>query len=354
VRLRRSWNEIVEQLGAEPAAAAGPQAAPTFDATLRSPPTPWFVRALIGAGAWIAALFVLGAIAVAMHGEEGLLPLGALALGAGIVMLRLATGEFVRQLGLSTSLAGQGALAVGLADALGTSAFLAASLVAEAILVAVVAYPVHRFFSAVLAVLAGIALVAQLGLPAPLDLSALALAAGAAVMWLHQPRRLRRAGLDPWAPVAHALVLSLLALLLAGLADGGAVLRSLLDKPAGLGRLASAGLGLGVVMLALAISAEAGVPRPTPLRAAALAGLALLGFVTPRVPGVAAAAGVLLLGLHRRNSLLLGVAIVFLIAFLGLLYYDLETTLLAKALHLMTAGAVLVAAAWLLHRQEAR
>jgi uncharacterized membrane protein len=49
-----------------------------------------------------------------------------------------------------------------------------------------------------------------------------------------------------------------------------------------------------------------------------------------------------------------GLAIVFLIVFLALLYYTLQASLLVKSLHLVTAGLVLAGAAWLLHRQEAR
>jgi len=355
VHLRRSWSDIIEVLRAEAIAvpAAAEPVAPV-QSGVDPAASPWFVRALIGMGAWVSALFALGAIAAAVKGRAGFLPLGALALGGGVVLLRLSRGEFVRQLGLSTSLAGQGALAIGLANELGTNSFLALALITEAILVVLVPYSVHRFSSTVLAALAGVALLVHLRLPAPLDVSALALAAGAGFLWMRQPRRLRRAGLDPWSSVAYALVLSLFGLLAAGLWDRGAGLRDLVDGTASLGRLASAGMGLAVVALALAIAAEAGVPRPTPLRAAALAALALLGFVTPSAPGVAAAVGVLLLGAHRRNGLLLGLAIVFLIAFLGLLYYSLDTTLLAKALHLMAAGAVLAAGAWLLHRQEAR
>ena len=99
------------------------------------------------------------------------------------------------------------------------------------------------------------------------------------------------------------------------------------------------------------MAAEARAPRPSPVHAATLAALALIGFVTPAVPGVAAAVGVLLLALHRRNPVLLGLAVTFLFVFLGLLYYSLAATLLSKSLHLMGAGLLLLAGAWWAGRQ---
>jgi len=353
VHLRRSWGEILEQLRADGAVVPAAPPTPPAETVADAAPSPWFVRVLLGIGAWVSALFLFGAIGIAV-GKDGLLPIGALALAAGVGLLRTRGGEFLRQLGLSSSLVGQLAIAVGVLVALNNVTALATvGLVVEGLLVRVVAYPVHRFSSTLLAAAAGTTLLARLGVPAHFDLAVLALAAGAGALWIDQPRRLRPAGVDPWTPLGYGLVLALFGLLLLALSGSALPMWPLSDANAATGRLASGGLGLATVALALHISAEAGRSRPTPLHAAALAALALLGFATPASPGVAAAAGGLLLGLHRRNPALVALAIVFLITFLGLLYYSLAASLLVKAVLLMTAGVVLAAAAWLLHRRGA-
>jgi hypothetical protein len=350
VGLRRRWSEILAQLETVTGSPLSP-ASPLTAAPLASP---WFVRALLGVGAWVSALFVLGSIGALVGGREGILGMGALVLAGGVVLLRLQRGEFLRQLGLSFSLAGQLGVAIGLGEVFRQGSVLAAiGLAVELILVPLVAYPVHRFCSTVLAATAATALLVCLKVPAACDLSVLAIAVAVGAFWISHPRRLRAAGTDAWTPAGYGLVLALFGLLVFCLMSAAGVERILEDRMT-TGRLASSGIGLGVVALALAVSREAGVPRPAPLHAVALAALALIGFATPSTPGIAAAVGVLLLGLHRRTPALVGLAVVFLIGFLTLLYYSMAASLLAKALHLMTAGAVLLVAAWWLHRQEDR
>lgn len=354
LRLRRSWGEIVQQLSVA-GALPTPQPPPPVTEPTDPAASPWFVRVLLGVAAWISALLALAAIGMAAAGMGGFLPIGAGVLAGGVLLLRGQSGEFLRQLGLAGSLAGQLALAIGLADQIRDPAALAAvALVAEGLLACFVTYPVHRFSSTLLAAIAGTVLLVSVRVPMAGDLAILMLAAAVGRFWLRQPARLRRAGVDQWTSMGHALVLALFGLLLFSLLGGVAQMDGLVDRRIVTGRLASAGLGLAIVALSLRISAEAGVPRPTPLHAAGLAAVALIGFVTPASPGVAAAAGVLLLGLHRRNPALVAVAIGFLFGFLGLLYYSLAASLLAKALHLMTAGLVLVVVAWLIRRGSHR
>ena len=65
---------------------------------------------------------------------------------------------------------------------------------------------------------------------------------------------------------------------------------------------------------------------------------------TPRRtdPGVIGAAGVLALAFHRRNEVMLGLAVAFLIGFGVLYYYDLSLSLLAKSGALVGSGLVLL------------
>jgi Domain of unknown function (DUF4401) len=74
----------------------------------------------------------------------------------------------------------------------------------------------------------------------------------------------------------------------------------------------------------------------------AFASLGLTALLTLHTPGVIAAIGVLLLGFHRRSVVLLGMAVLFILAFGVGYYYDLQLTLLAKSLALLGSGLVLL------------
>lgn len=74
-----------------------------------------------------------------------------------------------------------------------------------------------------------------------------------------------------------------------------------------------------------------------------LLALAVTAALTLRTPGIIAAAGVLGLVFHRRNVLLLGLGVTFLIGFGALYYYDLSLSLLAKSGALVGSGLALLA-----------
>jgi hypothetical protein len=103
-------------------------------------------------------------------------------------------------------------------------------------------------------------------------------------------------------------------------------------------------LGLAVVTLysAWRVLEETGVDTGGTAGVTAFATLVLLAVLTFRTPGVIAAAGVLLLGFHRRNVVLLGMAVAFILNFGVSYYYDLELSLLAKSLALLGSGLVML------------
>ena len=65
---------------------------------------------------------------------------------------------------------------------------------------------------------------------------------------------------------------------------------------------------------------------------------------------ILAAVIALLLGYWRANTLLMGLATVFLLFFLGAYYYNLDITLLNKSYILMGTGAVLLVVRFWFHR----
>src|SRR5690606_25144366 len=104
-------------------------------------------------------------------------------------------------------------------------------------------------------------------------------------------------------------------------------------------------LGLAAVTLysAWRMLEEHGAPLRSAAGVTVLVALGVTAALTLRTPGVIAAAGVLALAFHRRAVLLLGLGVVFLIAFGALYYCGLSRSLLAKSGALVGSGLALLA-----------
>lgn len=355
LRLRLRWDEIAARLGAE-GWQRDDAAAPLSQTPADSP---WYVRVLVGAGAWLAAVFLIASVfawGIGTGRAERLAwaAIGVASVATATVGLRRRSGDFVTQFLLAISVAGQVLTGFGLADREHAVPVVLATL--EAALIALIRHPVHQALSTWGLLVALMAMVAQHEVPFGADVLVLAAAAVAGMLWVRAPDRVaRHGGVDPAAGAAHALVFAVLAgLVFVTFALRGefGVTSSLLTT-----RVASVGLGLMVLALALQIRSELGgalAARPGPRVALALAALPLLGIATPGAPGLSATAGAILLGFHRRSPLLVGAGITFLIAFLGLHYYNLQATLLTKSLYLIAAGLVLAGSAWALGPRRAR
>lgn len=71
-------------------------------------PDPWFVQGLVGCGAWIAALFLLGFLAAAhVTGKNADMMVGILLMGSSLIVLRAGGGMFYEQFALALVMAGE-------------------------------------------------------------------------------------------------------------------------------------------------------------------------------------------------------------------------------------------------------
>ncbi len=315
--------------------------------------TPWFVRLLVGFGAWTAGLMLavgLGAILALGRSGAALLIVG-LALCAGGAALRQASkGDFSAQFALSMSLAGQAMAGVGLVLLSDRgdrwNLFFAAMTALEVGLLLLFRDTVHRYLSAFAGALLFTLLLEHLRFAwlesAFLGLALLAWGLLPATVWRGPLRALRR-------PLGYALATVFLGLFLwhslermlfhhsSGPALWAAGFR---DLPVWvLGALAP-GLLLGAA--ALRILLRLGQPlasAPALLVLAAVLGLSLLGL---RVPGVAAVLFVLVLAAEAREPALFGLGVVAGLVLLARLYYDLDLSLLGKSAALAGSGGLLL------------
>lgn len=303
-----------------------------------TPSAPWYVQAMLGFGAWIAALALFGAgvalIALTLAdsfddiGTPGLV-IGAAAFAAGLAILRGSpAAPFKSQFGVAFAAAGLSLAAAGLAEMTeGVAASALLAVLATALVATVTRSQLLQFLTAALAFVLAIVALADSGQPFILDWMALAFAAGVGLQLRPPASDLRAVG----------LVLLLLPL------PAGAILP---DLGWLWGRVSVGGLVAQAVHLALFGLIVGLLWRRWPGREARV-GLSLLAVValgaTWLLPvGGSGALVVLALAFVLGSRLLALLGALLQAWFLWQFYYDLGLTLLVKSLILVAAGAALL------------
>ncbi|WP_342375646.1 DUF4401 domain-containing protein [Myxococcus stipitatus] len=331
----------------------------TLEALQRtSTATPWFVKALAGLGAWLSASFILSFFACIGIGtqEVAFILLGIVCCVAATALRRLSTGAFLEQLALALALAGLGIVTAGVALETGEAqpAALANLVVSAALLVA---FPdsILRFITTLTLVGAALVLLWNVLGILGVDLGVFVCAALAQGLLLYQPRLAATRMGELLGSLSLGLAACVPALLLvrgslhfldaqfwfrfgdSAAPNGPPILTLLLT---GL-TLYAAWHTMNELDLEPASTAGAGV----------FAALTLMAVLTLHTPAIIASVGLLLSGFLRRNIVVLGLAVAFLVLSGAWYYYDLRITLLAKSGALVGSGAVLLALRWFLSRR---
>jgi hypothetical protein len=357
LRLADVLNRLVAEGLAPPQSVARARAA--FGGTADTTP-PWYARVIAGFGAWVATGFLIAFLIIAdiVDNEMAAMIVGTILVAAAVFVRRGAKPdeEFRRQVALAVSLAGQVLVIVGMRAETESTAIagLVATLM-SVLLVILVPDQAHRFMSAIIgsiglvATMAGLRLAWRLGSLGPLgglvvrgsDFAAIGLVALTACVW-RAGVRTRRAGMaEMLEPVGYGTIAALLMVL-----AYSSWLVAFEDLTRGsragtsawvLGPLTTIAIAVALTTLVVHILREL---RVKSLTAAMPLVLALLALSTP---GIIAAVALLVLGFDRRNRVLIGLAIAFLIKFLSVYYYSLHMTLLEKSIVLVASGLLLLA-----------
>ena len=309
---------------------------------------PWYIGAMLGAAAWLAALFLLFFLGMLLE-DVVKKPLGAIVCGlavtmlAGFVLRRSVEHAFVSQLAIAFSLAGQGLVLAGLVMDSGRGESLRWLVFAafEIALLVAVPHAAHRVLATMGA--AAALLMASWGV----GLQPLFLPTMLAGFVVAQSRMLAAAP-EPklWHALSVGLVLAVLAAIVIGELPRELLFRR--ERPAlppstarwiVAAALACIGAWSGLVVVRDATGRSG---SRTGLIAAAM--LAALALVALAVPGIAAAIVVLLLAQAAGQPVVTGLSAIALVASLGHYYYQLETTLLAKAGGIAAIGGALLIA----------
>lgn len=306
--------------------------------------TPWYIRALLGLSAWIAAILLL----IFLFGmsiiddQTGALVLGTVLCTTTIVVRRIAGSNlFVGQLALALSLAGQ-ILVIGGVGGLANSVVMGAiaAIVLQSLLLVLYADHLHRLLSTLAIVAALTVLVFEWEAELLHGLIIVA-AVGTVVLW-ERELELAVARLDEIArPIAYGLTLGLLALVSWYVFDEDAIRYWWLS---------TLGLMIILVVQVVRLLREYHVVLDRKLMVGMITFALILTGAALDAPGLLAALIVLLLGFRHANRLLLGIAVVFLAIFLSAFYYTLSLTLLLKSLALIGSGMALLGLRWLVRR----
>jgi uncharacterized membrane-anchored protein len=314
---------------------------------------PWFVRLFVGLGTWVGGILVTSFL-LAMKIHEA--PLGAGILG--LVLLGTATGVarrwaetvFRTQLVWVLAIAAQILIIAGVFEGADEESASVAGVVLPLLCVALVPERSLRALctAAAVAALSLTALVFEVDHGQEIVI-ALVTAVTAAV-WIHE-RRIGASRLSAlWAPVAYGLPAGLVAPHVALVAVRENAGHGWLDFVSSPWLLALALAALGAWVVPTAVREQS--PRPARAGVAAVVGLLLVTAATREVPGVTTGFLLLILAHLRRRRGLEAIGLLYLAGFLGVFYYQLSATLLAKSLWILGAGAVLLVGVLLLDRMS--
>ena len=322
------------------------------------PPTPWPVRAMLGAAGWIGAIFLLAfagaAYAAIFRSAQGAIPMGVLCCMAAFgIFAGMPHNEFLEQFGFAVSLAGQAMLMYGFFEVVGghneipAGAFLLMALT-EAVLAIAVPNYIHRVFTTIAANFC--LFIAAVSLGGGGFATAVA-AVGASLIWLDQVRMAGRPGV--WEPLGYGFAIALLHL------DGslmfGTELWSFLIPRGSLAHtfpfwIGPAAEGLVFIYVAWELRERVHVKFDSPGGIGIVAASVLLACFGLAAPGIMAAILVLVLAFANGNRVLMGLGILSFAGYLSHFYYQLSSTLLVKSAVLAATGAALLGVRWAITR----
>ena len=310
---------------------------------------PWYVRTMLGIAGWIGAAFLLGFVGVAlqfvMRSGSAALIVGLVLCAVAIVMLWTFTQlEFFAQFALAVSLAGQLLVVFGLFSLFPHRDPFSLVVIAafEAALVPLAPYALHRTFSALVA---AVALMIWLhALHASFLVPGLAAAAFVALQFA-ETQLVKRARM--WRAASTGVVLALLAMIAAGplLQE----LRGWFGGPVAMPDPAWASVGsmlVGLLFVGTAawLLARSGIALHHQVGLTAIGGSVALAAAAWPVPGVIAGVLIAVAAFAAGRAAMTGLGLVIAAAAISYYYYSLAVPLLTKAVSLLAAGAVVLAA----------
>jgi hypothetical protein len=346
----RSLRDVLFQLTREGLLDTHRMAEATNALANSGPATPWYLRVMVGFGAWWAASFFMGFFFLLSQSKPATLIFGAALVAGAILLRRLDRGDFLNQLALAASLAGQLLVMFGFGiQSITENALLV--LLMQGLLISFYSDQTHRLLSTLVAVGAIEVLLFDWKWIYGTAVLAGLFGIVSILLWLKESTFAGRELERVMRPVAYGLVIALFGLLLPS------ILPPFFDDQNPLTMhmhhlwLSTALLGAGLLYLVHVLLTERNLAPFGAFGLSSYGAVLLLLWPAQRAPGLIGALIVLLLGFRRGNRLLLGMALLFLAVFISAYYYNLSMSLLMKSAALTGSGVVLLALRLVLIKQ---
>jgi hypothetical protein len=305
---------------------------------------PWYVRAMVGFGAWLASLLLIGFAAGLGFAVGGTAFAGAAAMALAVFVRRRFDNDFVVQAALAASLAGQALFAYGMAEMLPGETFelfcIVVILVSTA-LFAAMPDRIHRVLCILIASSAIAMLVYLWALHALVPMLG-PLYAITLVVIEKQRAHITVLGYGQFVrPTQIGLMLSAFGMLLLSTVY---LLPELRIEFTFYPRPWLSTLLLGALLLyVLHGIAPRLLSGARPFARPLVYGLAMLTIAAAwAAPGILLALVVVLLGVSAGNRAFAAAGVGFLAVFVGAYFYGIEITMLAKSITLISTGAALL------------
>lgn len=345
--------ELVDTLAAEGLLGEGgaDAAAAYLDETAAV--QPWYVRAMVGFGAWLASLLLIGFVAGFSFAFGGGYAVVGIALVVGATVLRRKSdNDFLVQCALASSLAGQALLAYGAAEIVGGEefeVFLGFVVVVSSVLF--VAFPdrIHRVIMVLLAAGSLTMLMYAWEMNALVPVLGPILT-GALIVLHRQAPSLIAAGYGAFVrPLMNGLMLSAFGVLLLSTIY---VLPELEADFAFYPRPWISTLLLGVLFVyvgALLWPRLAGSDKKLAITVIYTLNLIII-LSSWAAPGLLLSLIVVLLGAESGRRTFVGAGIGFLAVFVATYFYGIEITMLTKSITLVATGVAILVTRWIVLR----
>jgi len=348
---KRSLEEIVASLRAEGSLSdEGAECAARLIESMRDV-QPWYIRAMVGFGAWLASLLLIGFVggmSIAMDGGYLIVGLGLIA--AALVLRKRFDTDFVVQSTLAVSLAGQVIFVYGIAkfvSSVNIELTLAIIVIVNVILFVVFPDRIHRVLSIFFASGALAVLLYFLEFNSAIPLLGPAFAAALIFVHKHQVQLVANGFGVYVRPLMSGLMLS---------AFGFLILSTIYVLPE-LGidfefypRPWISTVLFGVLILYLGAQLWPQVlDGGKAIAPQIIQGLMLVVIAAAwAAPGLLLALVVTMLGASFGNRTFVRAGIAFLAVFIGAYFYGIEITMLTKSITLVGTGVAVLLARWLI------
>jgi len=314
--------------------------------------SPWYVRAMTGFSAWLAAIFLLGLIATAFDflfdNETNAIIFGSIMMCVGYFLLRAKNAnDFTRQLALAISFAGQTLFVFGVFEASNSTAWLYVFILQSTLAWLMPNY-IHRMLSSFLA---AISLSMAILYEHIFFIQSALLLSICAYLWLNEfnwgTKRKR------YTPIAYGITLAVIfqestslfqqlfmSLINNGQTNDNSHTQLLMGE-------ALIGIVLFTVIIKILLNQKIKIPAKT--SSLIFIGAGILILTSMKATGITVGITLILLGYNNGNKILINLGIVSLLFYISSYYYMLNTTLLDKSILLATLGILLLTGCAMMH-----